>query len=838
MSAIEIPGYKIVKTLGVGGQATVYLAIQKGFDREVALKVMSPALAADPTFGERFIREAKIVAKLSHKSIVTVYDVGESGNFYYLAMEYLRGGDLKSKIEEGMKARESLQIIATVAKALHFAHDKGYIHRDVKSENILFNEEGEALLTDFGIAKASNSSTQMTQTGKLIGTPEYMSPEQCRGKKVDGRSDLYSLGIILYEMFTKGVPYTGEDSVAVCIKHVTKPMPQLPVRLKHFQWLLDLLLAKDPEKRFQTGNELAAAILEFKQTGKQGEPTKVFEPIKRPIPKPKEEEIQKQKETEAHMDAFDDLHSDQRQFAQEEEKSGLSGIVGIILVLLVGVGGFFTKDRWLPQVTSWYQDISGKNESSQPQNADAVPPNQSNPQPTQADTQPQENNTAPSVEELLQQADSLVQFLPQKIDDIKQALKLVATVNTIDANNKNAQLIYQNILSVSLTEATTLAEANKFDDAELWVQLVEFEQPDYALLDATREKIDSLKLAYQSKANEMAEAKQQLNEWLSNASVALSENRLSSPSRDNAIFWYDKALALEPNNQTALEGKQKVAQKYAQLIEASIKQNTFSKARSMLERFNGLSDDESQKVALRQKISAAEKNYKVQQKERQRLAAIAEQKKQQEEARQEKLADPLIQMQLNGMLSSAQLLEQQGLLSLPVANNALEKYRAMLDIDDRNEDAKQGIQRIESTIIDNLTEQVSAAKKAQANEWLEQLKAFDPQHQQLASFTQAIEDIIELEPQAEASDLLDEQQQSVGDQIAVTNQESVEPQATEQATEQAEEQQTEAAPQNTEENKQDEQVAQDNQVKEEDQNKEDQNKEEENKEEPPVSGMN
>ncbi|MDQ7050530.1 MAG: serine/threonine-protein kinase [Enterobacterales bacterium] len=195
--SLEIPGYKILKTLGIGGQATVYLAIQKGFDREVALKVMSPALAADPSFGERFIREAKIVAQLSHDRIVTVYDVGKSDNFYYLAMEYMRGEELKSKISQGLKAKDALQIIAKLAKALHFAHQKGYIHRDVKSENILFNDDDQPVLTDFGIAKASNSSTQMTQTGKLIGTPEYMSPEQCRGKDLDGRSDLYSLGIIL-----------------------------------------------------------------------------------------------------------------------------------------------------------------------------------------------------------------------------------------------------------------------------------------------------------------------------------------------------------------------------------------------------------------------------------------------------------------------------------------------------------------------------------------------------------------------------------------------------------------------------------------------------------------
>ncbi|MEE4243764.1 MAG: serine/threonine-protein kinase, partial [Kangiellaceae bacterium] len=330
MASIEIPGYKIVKTLGVGGQATVYLAIQQGFDREVALKVMSPALAADPTFGERFIREAKIVAKLQHPNIVTVYDVGEHDGFYYLAMEYLPGTELRKKISQGIKSKDAVKIVSQVAKALHYAHDKGYIHRDVKSENILFRNDNQIVLTDFGIAKASNSSTQMTQQGKLVGTPQYMSPEQCRGRTLDGRSDLYSLGIIFYEMLTGNVPYDGEDSVAVCLMHVTKPIPKLPIRHKHYQWLVDRLLAKKSSDRFNNGEELAEQIASFLQG----------------------ETVSETSITASRDDKLEFMqHGDSEQYSNTDDTnpgSKSSKWLWLLVILLgASTAGFFTQEQWL-----------------------------------------------------------------------------------------------------------------------------------------------------------------------------------------------------------------------------------------------------------------------------------------------------------------------------------------------------------------------------------------------------------------------------------------------------------------------------------------------------------
>ena len=259
---IAIPGYTIERQIGRGGMASVYLAIQDSMEREVAVKVMSPALgASDPSFSARFIREAKIVAKMSHPHINAVFDVGVAGNHHYFSMEYVTGGDLKAKIRKGLAPKDALSILHQIASALAYAHGKGYIHRDVKPENVLFRENGTALLTDFGIAKTNDeAATQMTATGAIIGTPHYMSPEQAMGRPLDKRSDLYSLGIMLFEMLTGKLPYTGESAISIGIKHLKDPIPQLPPPAHVYQPLLNKFLAKEAKDRFQSGEEVMTAI--------------------------------------------------------------------------------------------------------------------------------------------------------------------------------------------------------------------------------------------------------------------------------------------------------------------------------------------------------------------------------------------------------------------------------------------------------------------------------------------------------------------------------------------------------------------------------------------------
>jgi hypothetical protein len=258
---IEIPGHRVLRPLGRGGMANVYLAIQESMEREVALKVLLPSLgASDPSFGERFIREAKIVAKLSHPHVNAVFDVGVAGPYHYFTMEYLTGGDLKSRIRRGMSPKTVLAVARQIASALAFAHSKGYVHRDVKPENVLFRDSTTAVLTDFGIAKTNDAASNMTATGAIVGTPHYMSPEQAMGRPIDKRADIYSLGAMVFEMFSGKQPYTGDSAISIGIKHLKDPLPQLAPALRAYQPLLEKFMAKDPSHRFQTGEEAMAAI--------------------------------------------------------------------------------------------------------------------------------------------------------------------------------------------------------------------------------------------------------------------------------------------------------------------------------------------------------------------------------------------------------------------------------------------------------------------------------------------------------------------------------------------------------------------------------------------------
>ncbi len=240
--------------------AEVYLAIQQSFGREVALKLLSPTLAKDRNFSERFLREARIVSRLVHPNIVTVYDVGVADGRHYLSMEYIPGEDLK-QARSSLSLEQRLNVVRDIARALAFAGRKGYVHRDVKPENILLHEDdGRAVLMDFGIARTADLKSGMTQTGTAIGTPHYMSPEQAKGQEVDPRSDLYSLGVVLFFLLSGRVPFDADSVVAVGVKHVADPVPQLPDPMQRFQSIIDRAMAKDPAHRFQSGDEFIAAL--------------------------------------------------------------------------------------------------------------------------------------------------------------------------------------------------------------------------------------------------------------------------------------------------------------------------------------------------------------------------------------------------------------------------------------------------------------------------------------------------------------------------------------------------------------------------------------------------
>src|SRR2546423_180843 len=248
--------YRIMRKVGTGGMANVYLAEDQELGRRVAIKILNDRHAGDEQFVERFRREAKNAAGLSHPNIVSIYDRGEAEGTYYIAMEYLDGRSLKELIVARGPAPIPLSIdyARQILAALRFAHRNGVVHRDIKPHNIMVGDEGRLKVTDFGIARAGTS--QMTEVGSIIGTAQYLSPEQAKGAPVDQTSDLYSLGIVLYELLTGTVPFNGETPVEIAMKHLSAVPERPSAKRPEIPHDLDMgvlrALAKDPADRYQS----------------------------------------------------------------------------------------------------------------------------------------------------------------------------------------------------------------------------------------------------------------------------------------------------------------------------------------------------------------------------------------------------------------------------------------------------------------------------------------------------------------------------------------------------------------------------------------------------------
>ncbi|MBI3362421.1 MAG: serine/threonine protein kinase [Chloroflexi bacterium] len=257
--------YQITQPLGRGGMAAVYKAYQPALQRYVAIKILPASLAHDPQFSERFTREARAIARLDHPNILPVYDFGQSDGVTYIVMKYVDGGTLKDVLERGkMPFDQAALILGQVASALDYAHGQGVIHRDIKPANILLARPDWALLSDFGLAKVTESAAKLTGTGVGMGTPEYMAPEQASGLEIDARADIYSLGVTLYAMVTGEVPYTGSTPIAIILKHVNDPLPSPRAVNPAIPFVAETAIlkamAKKPAERYPSASELSRAF--------------------------------------------------------------------------------------------------------------------------------------------------------------------------------------------------------------------------------------------------------------------------------------------------------------------------------------------------------------------------------------------------------------------------------------------------------------------------------------------------------------------------------------------------------------------------------------------------
>ena len=260
--SVRIRGHRCLRRLAVGGSSSVFLAEHERSGQQRVLKIFRqvPDVVEGSSTFDRFLREYELVAHLEHRNIVRIYDIGVADDHLFLAMEYFAGGDLRSRMREPLPWRSALAYLRQLAEALGALHTIGVLHRDVKPGNVLLRDDGSLAFIDFGLARQLGLDSDITGEGAIFGTPHYMSPEQGHGQALDERSDLYSLGVVLYEMLTGEKPYVADAPMGVIYHHANAPIPRLPVAIAHLQPLLDALLAKRPADRPASAEDIVALI--------------------------------------------------------------------------------------------------------------------------------------------------------------------------------------------------------------------------------------------------------------------------------------------------------------------------------------------------------------------------------------------------------------------------------------------------------------------------------------------------------------------------------------------------------------------------------------------------
>lgn len=350
MSRRTLGKYEVIDRIGRGGMAEVYRGYHAALDRYVAIKLLHPFLADDPEFKERFEREARNVARLKHPNIVQVYDFeyDAEGESYYMVMEYINGPTLKDRLfdlslsGDRLPLGEALRIVKAAAQALAYAHERGMIHRDVKPANLMLDDDGRVVLTDFGIAKILTGA-HVTSSGGMVGTPAYMSPEQGLGEAGDERSDIYSLGVILYQLVTGRLPYDAATPLAIILKHVNEPLPRpseiVPDIPPELEAVICKALAKAPEARYQTAQEFAEALETLETSALSLEAPAGAVTSSPPAPT-----VSQAQSAETPILPLERLPQPQRQVARQSLVRVLT-VAGLAILLVVVAVAAFGRDR-------------------------------------------------------------------------------------------------------------------------------------------------------------------------------------------------------------------------------------------------------------------------------------------------------------------------------------------------------------------------------------------------------------------------------------------------------------------------------------------------------------
>ena len=592
---IDIPNYEIGKLAGRGGVAEVYLARHKLLDRTVAIKVISPA-HADDLADKRFLKEAKVVAGLRHPNIVSIYDVGVYENKYYIIMEYLEGGDLKQNIQRNLSIPQKLKILRQITSALDHAHDNGFVHRDIKSQNIMFRADGTAVLTDFGIVKDLTADSGYTLDGTSIGTPHYMSPEQAQGTGVDWRTDIYSLGVTFYEMLTGSVPYNADSAIAVALKHIKDPVPRLPEQFASFQPLIDKLMAKKPEDRFQSAHDLLRAIGELDGEGVSAE-TVILR------------------------------HKSARRVNLANILFGV--VVGCFIGGIIFLGQPYLERFMDQQKISNASPPSAKTQPDKPlvreskkPFLDVIKQNWTSAydakQLTDLIVKKDYSETLNYISQIRKEIPKTGNEMMQKANQFLESKQymnagdIYNTILSVDPQNEAALI---GLLYVAVEKQQAIATNHHPSIAEYNTLLVLLNKA----IDNTDSqyfkhlKIASVESVYESASNQLRQQQfQEAEQWaktglknapdhlrlkklgyLIQAQIAFNEDRLTLPDQDNALAYYQKVLQIDPDDQGARRGIARIIDKYKAMALAAQGKNKYSKAAQLIAKARSIAPNDT-----------------------------------------------------------------------------------------------------------------------------------------------------------------------------------------------------------------------------------------------------
>ncbi|MGI9284257.1 MAG: protein kinase domain-containing protein [Pseudomonadales bacterium] len=696
---IEIPGYTIHKAIGHGGMATVYHAHQHNFDSEVAIKILDVNLLRNEEFGQRFIREARIMRRLRQNNIVLVHDVGRHGDIYFIAMEYLAGGDLQSHMQDReLELPAACDIIRQIAAALDCAHDLGYVHRDVKPANILFRSTGEAVLTDFGIARTIDFADGITHTGTVMGTPKYMSPEQATGEQVDSRSDIYSLGVVFYELLTGVVPYSSTSPLTIAIKHVSDPIPELAPEFAAFQSVIDRILAKKPEDRYQTGAQFVAAIESILTTGCVGKDTLLldqaasFSALQRPPDGAKPSKITSSNHA---------VNAPTVLAKPSNRKPGKPVVwfaAACVLLVAVFVGLFYADDYF-----------------DEPNELSAA----------------QLESVAAEIKAFVEEGEQ--QFNAGKFAAAETSYQKALAFNV---SNKDAKRGLQQIAENYAQKAELAIEQGNIDQAQQSLMDLLRVQPRHEALAGLQRGLHAAISERDAAAKERQADAQEIASLLEKAKQAFSQGLLISPLDNNAYNHYQNVFAIDINNADAKSGIHAIGSQLLNQSRRQINAGNLAEASNSIKTIMRIAPEHPELEAVRQQLRAKEN-------------AVAERKSESERLERQRRTE------IASLLKAAEDAYDQDRLSSPKGDNAYEKYQNVLAIDSNNQKAKLGLLNIKQKHLLMLERSMGKKDYDEATRVLSTLINIAPNHESISKWqTRLKEEKRALENEREKQELI------------------------------------------------------------------------------------